>query len=82
MIALQAVALAAVVVAGTATVLVREPVRQALVSGIFGLTLAILFFVYEAPDVALSQIVVASVAVPVMVLLTMAKLREEGDDDE
>jgi hypothetical protein len=30
--------------------------------------------------VALSQIVVSSVAVPVMVLLTIAKLRE-GDDD-
>ncbi|UGS38359.1 Na(+)/H(+) antiporter subunit B [Capillimicrobium parvum] len=82
MIALQAVALAVVAVAGTATVLVREPVRQAVVSGIFGLTLAILFFVYQAPDVALSQIVVASVAVPLMVLLTMAKLRREGDDDE
>jgi uncharacterized MnhB-related membrane protein len=79
-IALQAVTLAAVVVTGTATVLVREPVRQAIVSGIFGLSLALLFFVYAAPDVALSQVVVASVAVPVMVLLTLAKLRE-GDDD-
>jgi len=82
MIALQAAALAAVLVAGTATVLVREPVRQAVVSGIFGLTLAILFFVYQAPDVALSQIVVSSVAVPLMVLLTMAKLRGEDEEDE
>jgi uncharacterized MnhB-related membrane protein len=80
MIALQVVTLAAVVVTGTATVLVREPVRQAIVSGIFGLALALLFFVYAAPDVALSQIVVSSVAVPVMVLLTIAKLRA-GDDD-
>jgi uncharacterized MnhB-related membrane protein len=79
-IALQIVTLAAVVVIGTATVLVREPVRQAIVAGIFGLALALLFFVYSAPDVALSQIVVSSVAVPVMVLLTIAKLRE-GDDD-
>ena len=81
MIALQAAALAAVLVAGTATVLVREPVRQAVVSGIFGLALALLFFVYRAPDVALSQIVVSSVAVPLMVLLTMAKLREEDEED-
>jgi uncharacterized MnhB-related membrane protein len=79
-IALQVVTLAAVVVTGTATVLVREPVRQAIVSGIFGLALALLFFVYAAPDVALSQIVVSSIAVPVMVLLTIAKLRA-GDDD-
>lgn len=80
MIALQVVTLAAVVVTGTAVVAVREPVRQAIVAGIFGLALALLFFVYAAPDVALSQIVVSSVAVPVMVLLTMAKLREEDDD--
>jgi uncharacterized MnhB-related membrane protein len=80
-IALQIAGLAAVVVAGTATVLVRDPVRQAVVSGIFGLALAFLFFVYEAPDVALSQIVVASVAVPLMVLLALAKLRRQGDDD-
>jgi uncharacterized MnhB-related membrane protein len=80
-IALQIAGLAAVVVAGTATVLVRDPVRQAVVAGVFGLALAFLFFVYEAPDVALSQIVVASVAVPLMVLLALAKLRREGDDD-
>jgi len=79
-IALQVVTLAAVVVTGTAVVIVREPARQAIVAGIFGLALALLFFVYAAPDVALSQIVVSSVAVPVVVLLTMAKLREEDDD--
>lgn len=81
MIVLQIVALLAVVVSGTATVLVRDPLRQALVASAFGLSLAILFFVYEAPDVALSEIVVATVAVPLMVLLTLARLRE-GNDDE
>ncbi len=81
MIALQAIALAAVAVAGTATVLVRDPLRQAVVAGVFGVALALLFFVYEAPDVALSQIVVGTVAVPLMVLLTLAKLREGGDDE-
>lgn len=80
MTALELVALAPVLVAGTATVLVRDPLRQAIVSGLFGVSLAILFFVYQAPDVALSEIVVASVAVPLMVLLALAKLREGGDD--
>jgi energy-converting hydrogenase B subunit D len=80
MTVLQVVALVAVAVGGTATVLVRDPVRQALVSGIFGLTLAFLFFVVQAPDVALSQIVVATVAVPLMVLLALAKLREDEDE--
>jgi energy-converting hydrogenase B subunit D len=79
---LQIVALAGVAAGGTATVLVRDPVRQALVSGGFGLQLAILFFVFEAPDVALSQIVVASVAVPLMVLLALAKLARDEDRPE
>jgi energy-converting hydrogenase B subunit D len=79
---LQAVALGAVALGGTATVLVRDVVRQALVAGIFGLQLAFLFFALQAPDVALSQLVVATVAVPLMVLLTLAKLRRDEDQDE
>jgi energy-converting hydrogenase B subunit D len=77
---LQIVALVTVAAGGTATVLVRDPVRQAATSGVFGLTLALLFFVFQAPDVALSQIVVATVAVPLMVLLTLAKMRQ-GDEE-
>jgi uncharacterized MnhB-related membrane protein len=84
MTAVQLVALAAVAVGGTVTVLVRDLVRQAMAAGVFGLALAVLFFLFAAPDVALSQIVVASVAVPLMVLLTLAKLRrdDEEPDDE
>jgi len=73
---LQAVALLAVAAAGTAVVATRDPTRQVIVTGFFGLLLGILFFVFQAPDVALSQIVVGGVALPVMVLLTLAKLRE------
>jgi energy-converting hydrogenase B subunit D len=73
--ALQSVCLLAVAVAGTATVLTRDPLRQAVSSGTLGLTLAVLFLAFGAPDVALSQIVVAGVAVPVMVLLALAKIR-------
>jgi energy-converting hydrogenase B subunit D len=78
---LQLAALLAVAVAGTAVVGTRDPLRQAMVSGVFGVALAVLFFVFGAPDVALSQIVVAGVAVPVMVLLALARLRQEGDDE-
>jgi energy-converting hydrogenase B subunit D len=81
--ALQTVCLLAVAVAGTATVATREPLRQAVASGGLGLSLAVLFLVFGAPDVALSQIVVAGVAVPVMVLLTLAKIRtDERREDE
>ncbi|MEA2382887.1 MAG: energy-converting hydrogenase subunit [Solirubrobacteraceae bacterium] len=75
MTVLQTVCLVAVAVAGTATVLTRDPLRQALSSGVLGVTLAVLFLAFGAPDVALSQIVVAGVAVPVMVLLALAKIR-------
>jgi uncharacterized MnhB-related membrane protein len=79
--ALQTVCLLAVAVAGTATVLTRDPLRQAVSSGVLGLSLAVLFLAFGAPDVALSQIVVAGVAVPVMVLLALAKIRT-GEREE
>jgi energy-converting hydrogenase B subunit D len=72
---LQGAALLAVAGCGTAVVVTRDPTRQVIVTGFFGLLLAVLFFVFQAPDVALSQIVVGTVAVPVMALLTLARLR-------
>jgi uncharacterized MnhB-related membrane protein len=82
MTVLQIVALAAVAAGGTATVAVRDPVRQALVSGVFGLALAVLFFTFEAPDVAMSEIVVATIAVPLMVLLALAKLHDDEEEQD
>jgi energy-converting hydrogenase B subunit D len=75
--ALQAVALVLVAAGGAAVVLTRDPLRQAMVAGVFGLLLAVLFFVFQAPDVALSQIGVGSVALPLMILLALAKIRED-----
>jgi energy-converting hydrogenase B subunit D len=83
MTALHLVALAAVAFTGTATVLVRDPPRQLVAAGFFGLALAVLFLVFGAPDVALSQIAVATVAVPVMGLLTLARMaRQEEEEGE
>ena len=82
MTVLEIAALAVVAIAGTATVLVRDPLRQLVVAGFFGFALAILFFVFGAPDVALSEIVVAAVAVPAMALLTLARVARRGEDDE
>jgi energy-converting hydrogenase B subunit D len=75
--ALQTVALVIVAAAGTGVVLTRELLRQVIASGIFGLLLAVLFMLFQAPDVALSMIVVASVALPVMLLLALAKMRSD-----
>jgi energy-converting hydrogenase B subunit D len=62
--------------------LARDPLRQAMVASVYGLTLGVLFFVFQAPDVALSQTVVGAVALPLMVLLALAKVREGEEEEE
>jgi len=73
--ALQATSLLLVAVGGTLVVMTRSPLRQAMVASYFGILLAILFFTMQAPDVALSEVVVGAVALPLMVLLSLAKIR-------
>ena len=75
MTAVQTAALVLVAAGGPAVVLARDPLRQAVVASFYGLLLALLFFVFQAPDVALSQIVVGTVALPLMILLAIAKVR-------
>ncbi|HUA48386.1 MAG TPA: hydrogenase subunit MbhD domain-containing protein [Solirubrobacteraceae bacterium] len=74
---LLAVLLTLVGAVGTLTVAIREPVRQTIAAGFLSLVLALLFFALQAPDVALSEIVVGSIAVPGMLLLAIAKIREQ-----
>jgi uncharacterized MnhB-related membrane protein len=59
----------------TCVVLARDTLRQAMLASIYGLTLGILFFVFSAPDVALSQTAVGAVALPLMILLALARVR-------
>ncbi|HEX6675805.1 MAG TPA: hydrogenase subunit MbhD domain-containing protein [Actinomycetes bacterium] len=77
MTVLLAVVLLGVAAAGTATVLTRNPLDQAVAASFFGLLLGVLFLVLQAPDVALSQITVGAVALPLMVLLALAKIRRQ-----
>jgi energy-converting hydrogenase B subunit D len=74
-----AVALIWVAASGTAVVLTRDPLRQAFVAGFFGLGLAFLYLSMQACDVALSQIVVGAIALPLIVLLAMAKVRKDRE---
>jgi uncharacterized MnhB-related membrane protein len=84
--ALQATAVVVVTLAGTAVVFTPDALRQAMVLGIYGLTLTILFFTFQAPDVALSEIVVSGVGLPVIVLTALRKIRaqtrERGQEEE
>jgi energy-converting hydrogenase B subunit D len=82
MTVLQVVALSAVAVCGTAVVFARDPLRQAMVVGVYGFVLALLFFVFQAPDVALSEIVVCTVALPIMILLALSKIRQHDEESE
>jgi energy-converting hydrogenase B subunit D len=77
---LQVAALLLVALGATSVVAARDPLRQAMVASIYGLSLGILFFVFQAPDVALSQTVVGAVALPLMILLALAKVKEDDED--
>ena len=63
---------------GIAVCVMRASVAQVLVLGVHGLCLALLFLVLRAPDVALAQIAVGSVIVPLMFLAAIANLRKRG----
>jgi energy-converting hydrogenase B subunit D len=75
---LQNAILLFVAAAGTAVVLTRDAASQAIVVGFYGLLLGVLFFVFQAPDVALSQIVVGALALPLMILLALARVKKDG----
>jgi uncharacterized MnhB-related membrane protein len=73
-IPLQAVAIGLVALGGLAVVLARDPLRQALVFGLFGLGLGVLFVIFQAPDVALSALVVSALAFPFILLTALTKV--------
>jgi energy-converting hydrogenase B subunit D len=79
---LQGFAVIAVAIGAPAVVLSRDPLRQTIVVGIYGLLLAVLFMTFQAPDVALSQIVVSTVGLPLMILLAISKIREHERERE
>jgi len=79
LLVLQIAILVMVAAAGTAVVLTRDPTCQVIGLSFFGLLLALMFFIFQAPDVALSQIVIGAVALPLMFLLTLAKVRLNVD---
>ena len=81
MIPLQLAALLLVGLAGTTVVLVRDPLRMTILNAIYGLTLTILFLVFQAADVALSMLVVGGIAFPVVLLAAIAKVRAEEKDE-
>jgi uncharacterized MnhB-related membrane protein len=77
MTALQIIALVAVALGGAAVVFTGEALRQTMVLGIYGFALTFLFFTFQAPDVALSEIVVSGVGLPLIILAALRKIRQQ-----
>ncbi|MEW5354293.1 Na(+)/H(+) antiporter subunit B [Streptomyces sp. 16-176A] len=70
--------LLAVAGCATAAVVTRDPARQALVLAVLGTVLAVLFTVLQAPDVGLSQLAVGSALTPLLIMLTVRKVRRRS----
>ena len=75
-------------IAGFAVVRTRDVTEQVIALGFYGLVTALMFFFFQAPDVALSQITVGAVALPLMVMLALSRMKfrkaareKEGEHD-
>ena len=71
---LQVTVLVLVAAGATVVVRTRTRVRQVLALSVYGMLLAILFLVFQAPDVTLSQLTVGAIALPIILLLAIAKV--------
>ena len=80
MMLLQMLILVLVAWGGLRVVCTRDPLAQAMVVSYYGIVLALMFVIFQAPDVALAQLGVGAVALPLMILLSLAKIR--GQEDE
>lgn len=73
---LQVTVLVLVAAGATLVVRTRDRVRLVLVLSVYGMLLSILFFVFQAPDVTLSELTVGAIALPLILLLAIAKVRK------
>jgi uncharacterized MnhB-related membrane protein len=77
--ALQLTILVLVAAGATGVVLVRDPARQVIALSVYGVLLAVLFLAFQAPDVTLSELTVGAVVLPILLVLTLAKVRRREE---
>jgi energy-converting hydrogenase B subunit D len=75
-IPLQAAVIGLVAVGALAVVLTRDLIRLAMASSLYALLLVVLFLVLQAPDVALSELVVGAVGFPLAIVVAIALERK------
>ncbi len=68
-------------IAVSALVIVRtdDVTNQLLALGFYGLLFALMFFLFQAPDVALSQITVGAIALPLMIMLAITRMKHRKE---
>lgn len=66
-----------ILIAISALAIVRtDNVRnQLLAVSFYGLLLGLMFFIFQAPDVALSQITIGAIALPLMLMLALTRMK-------
>jgi energy-converting hydrogenase B subunit D len=77
MVPLQATIMVLVAAGALAVTLTNDLVRLVLVSSAYTLLLVVLFVVLQAPDVALSMLVVGTVAYPLVLLVAIVRDRTD-----
>jgi uncharacterized MnhB-related membrane protein len=75
---LQWVILLLVAISAPGVVLSRDPKAQVVSLSFYGLLCALMFFIFQAPDVALSQITIGAVMLPLMIMLALTKMRRQN----
>ncbi|HEU5020155.1 MAG TPA: hydrogenase subunit MbhD domain-containing protein [Pseudolabrys sp.] len=71
--------LAILSITGLGVVLTRDPRRQTLAMAANGLVLSALFLALQAPDVAFSEIVIGSAALPLFFFVALSSLRADRE---
>jgi uncharacterized MnhB-related membrane protein len=66
-----------VAISAPGVVLSRDPKSQVVSLSFYGLLCALMFFIFQAPDVALSQITIGAVMLPLMIMLALTKMRRQ-----
>jgi uncharacterized MnhB-related membrane protein len=67
---------------GFGVVRTRDVASQVIALGFYGVLMALVFFFFQAPDVALSQITVGAVALPLMVMLAISRMKYRAATQE
>jgi uncharacterized MnhB-related membrane protein len=72
---LNSILLIGLLLSAILVVFVRGVTNAVIASAVTGTFLTLIFLLLEAPDVALSEAAVGAVAVPMVVLISLAKIR-------